>query len=178
VSHRVKVVGAALVLLTGTAAASGQQIGGLPGGASSLQERHGDWTVTCSMAEQDGTAKTCIQSQSQVDPQSNRRILSIEIRPTEPAAVGTIVLPFGLALAAGIQIAVDEVSYGEPLAFGTCLPIGCIVRSPLDAALIEAMKKGSVLTIQATAAGGPQTVFSASLKGFSAAYDRTVELAR
>ena len=46
----------------------------LPGGASSLQENFGDWTVLCALP---GGRKTCSLSQSQSDAQSRQRIVCL-----------------------------------------------------------------------------------------------------
>jgi len=170
---------AVFALAAAVGSAAGQAEGNLPGGASSLQERHGDWLVTCGVVPQNGaTGKACVLSQQQVDQSNNRRILSVEFRPTPDGAAGTLILPFGLALARGITIGVDDAAPGDPVPFGTCLPVGCIVRLPVTGPLMDAMKRGTSLKIAAVAAGGQETNFSASLSGFSAALNRTVELAR
>jgi len=174
---------AVLAMMLGIGAVSAQTASSLPGGASSLQERHGDWLVTCGVVPQgqaqgQGGGKACLLSQQQVDQSSNRRILSVELRPTDTGAAGTLILPFGLALARGVTIGVDDAAPGDPVPFGTCLPVGCIVRLPITGPLLDAMKKGTALRIKAVAAGGQDTDFSASLSGFSAALTRTAELSK
>ena len=88
----------------------------LPGGASSLQETYGDWRVACVVRE---TERLCSLSQ-QHSQQNGQRVLSIEIVPSaENAANGTLVLPFGLLLSAGVTLTVDDQPIGSALPFST-----------------------------------------------------------
>lgn len=106
---------------------------GLPGGASALNETHGDWTITCLAAED---AVQCTMVQTQVSGEARQRVLSIQFAAVDAggSAEGVLVLPFGLRLDAGVRLAIDE---NGPLAdrrFSTCLPVGCVVPLAFDAA--------------------------------------------
>src|SRR5690606_21603663 len=80
--------------------------GGLPGGASSIQETFGAWTVSCRIVE---ARKACTFSQARGNQQTGQRSLAIELKPpAEGKTEGVLVLPFGLSLAAGIKLALDE----------------------------------------------------------------------
>ena len=148
----------------------------LPGGASSLNETHGDWTVTC--VTLDGTVR-CAVSQIQINSENRQRVLSVELTANDGgnAAGGTFVLPFGLALDQGVALSIDE---GEPMAslrFSTCLPAGCLVPLTFDQNAITAMRAGAALKAKAAANGGGQDVnFSISLSGFTSALARAAEL--
>jgi invasion protein IalB len=147
----------------------------LPGGASSVQETYQDWQVAC---VQQGATKRCALSQQQVAQQNRQRLLLIELGPL-PAnkADGVLILPFGLALEAGVTLQVDDGPVGQPLRFRTCLPTGCLVPLNLDTATVTAMRSGTTLKLSATAAeGGAKTPFSISLAGFANAFDRVVVL--
>ncbi|MCU4180396.1 invasion associated locus B family protein [Bosea sp. BH3] len=66
----------------------------------------------------------CALSQSQTQ-QSGQRVLTIEINaPIANKAACVIVLPFGLALASGAGLQIEDRSVGQALPFRTCLPIG------------------------------------------------------
>ncbi|WP_291976476.1 invasion associated locus B family protein [Chelatococcus sp.] len=146
----------------------------LPGGASSLQETYGDWRVACVVRE---TERLCSLSQ-QHSQQNGQRVLAIEIVPSaENAANGTLALPFGLHLSAGVTLTVDDQPIGGALPFSTCLPAGCLVPLALDSQTIERANAGSRLAIGATASntGAPMS-FTLSLEGFAAAMARTREL--
>ena len=146
----------------------------LPGGASSLQESFGDWRVACVIRKSE---KLCSLSQ-QHNQQNGQRVLAIELIPSgEDGASGTLILPFGLTLASGATLTVDDEPIGDALPFSTCLPAGCIVPLVLNASTVDRLNAGGTLKIGAAAntAASPLS-FSISLQGFAAAMARTREL--
>ncbi|QPC88744.1 invasion associated locus B family protein [Mesorhizobium sp. NBSH29] len=147
----------------------------LPGGASSLQESYQDWQVICAQKVE---KNRCTLSQQQIDTKTNQRVLAVEFEAHNDQFQGIMVLPFGLALASGVTSAVDDEVSGAAIGFRTCLPAGCIVPISFDASSLTALRKGTNLKIKATSDGGQETVFTVSLKGFSAAYDRLSALAQ
>lgn len=164
----------ALTLGNATAAWSAA---GLPGGASSLAETYGNWTITCLVQKQGESQKVlCSMSQQLVDDK-RQRALAVEIIPTDKnSATGAFVLPFGLNLASGATLQLDETPADKPLAFTTCLPAGCIVPVNLDAAKTDALEKGKNLFVLAQAMDGNQIKLNVPLDGFSAALKRIREL--
>lgn len=152
------------------------QDGGLPGGASQLQETYDDWQVTCSSQ---GERTLCAMAQSQLDGQSRQRVLAIEINAISgDSASGVLLLPFGLALAQPVALQVDEGAGTGPLTYRTCLPAGCLVPLAFDGGMVGALRAGTALKVAAIADGGKPANFSVSLKGFSKALDRVASLAR
>lgn len=149
----------------------------LPGGASSLTETYGNWTVNCIVQKQAENQKVlCSMSQQQVDDK-RQRALAIELSPADKnGAAGAFVLPFGLNLASGATLQIDETPAEKPLAFTTCLPAGCIVPVNFDAAKADALGKGQNLSVLAQAVDGNQIKLNVPLDGFSAALKRTREL--
>jgi invasion protein IalB len=166
------IFGAALPLGdVGTTAAQG-----LPGGATTLNETHGDWTVTCTTPE--GTVR-CAVSQVQINRQNRQRVLSVELTATNggAAASGTLVMPFGLALDQGAVLSIDDSEFLPPLRFSTCLSAGCVVPMTFNADAVTAMRAGTALEVKAAANGSGQEVnFSISLSGFTSALARAAEL--
>jgi invasion protein IalB len=158
-------------------AARNQQAGQpLPGGATSLQELHGDWRVAC--VQQDGK-KVCAISQQQTNKDTGQLLLAIELQAVSADRVeGTLILPFGLALERPITFEMNGAPTASVLRVRTCLPVGCLVSLSLDPATIAAMRKGTTLTIRATADGGQEALFGISLNGFSSALDRASALVR
>jgi invasion protein IalB len=161
------------------AQSTGQAAGGaaasLPGGASSLNETYKDWRVACA---QQGNQKRCVLSQVQAQ-QNGQRVLAIELNaPSGNTVAGTLVLPFGLALDAGVSFQIDERPAMQPMRFRTCMPAGCLVSVSFDAAMIVALRVGTALKIKAMADGGAATPFSVSLQGFATALDRVAALSR
>lgn len=156
-------------------AASDANVPQLPGGASALSETHGDWTVNCQIA---GTTKTCSLSHQQFNKQSNQRLLAIELSSrTGDDATGTLALPFGLALAKGISLTIDDQKLDGSLQFKTCQVVGCLVPVAFDANVTPLLKAGTTLKVDAFAADTGQAVnFSIPLNGFGGALARTAEL--
>lgn len=155
----------------GTAAA-----GGLPGGATTLNETHGDWTVACATPE--GNVR-CAVSQIQINSQNRQRVLSVELSATEggAAASGTLVMPFGLALDQGVVLSIDESEFLPPLRFSTCLPAGCLVPLTFNVDAVTTMRVGTALKVKAAANDNGQEInFSISLSGFTSALARAAEL--
>lgn len=157
---------------------SGQNAGsasGLPGGASSLNETYKDWRVACA---QQGTAKRCVLSQVQAR-QNGQRVLAIELNaPIGSMVSGALVLPFGLALDAGVTLQIDEKPAVPPVRFRTCMPGGCVVNVSFDASTLAALRAGAALKVKAVADGGAAAPFSISLQGFGTALDRVEALSR
>lgn len=174
ISHTLSSLAFGAAFLLGGAGAAMSQ--GLPGGASSLNETHGDWTVAC--AAPDETVR-CAISQTQVEGESGQRILAIELMADTGAgsAQGTLVMPFGLDLDAGIRLGVDEADPFASLRFSTCLPAGCLVPLAFDGETISALRNGTALTIGAVASGSAQEIaLSVSLGGFGSALARVADL--
>lgn len=147
----------------------------LPGGASALSETHGDWTVNCRIAS---AVKFCSLSHQQFNQANGQRLLAIELTTrTAQDTTGTMALPFGLALAKGIGLKIDDKKLDGTLAFSTCQAPGCMVPVAFDSKTLEVLKAGTTLKIEGTAADTGQPVeFSISLNGFGSALARTAQL--
>jgi invasion protein IalB len=161
---------AALFCLCATGHASGQQAG-FSGGATSLRETFQDWQLICEIVE---GAPVCAVSQAQRDAATQQFVLAVELLPADGGgASGSLILPFGLRVAARVGLQIDEASPFAQRPFSTCLPVGCIVPVTFDADAIAALRAGSVLSLNATGDDdGESAVFSVSLMGFAAALER------
>lgn len=154
----------------------------LPGGANTLHEAHGDWTVNCAIQTQHDGSKTkfCVFSQQQIAEATRQRALAIELQPDGDGMKGSLLLPFGLALGAGVTLQLDEGEVGAPQAFRTCLPIGCLIDLAFNSPFLKNLEAGRILKVNATAdthdGNGQHMTFSISLTGFSSAYHRVVAL--
>lgn len=166
---------AALLLLLASPALAQQAT--LPGGASSLNEAHGSWTVNCTLVE---AGKDCAFSQTAGNPQTGSALVAVELAaPSGNKAEGMLLTAFGLRLDAGIQLGIDGQQLGQALPFLTCVQTGCLVPLNLDEVALSAMKVGTILEVTGVKVddGQPVTV-PLSLAGFTAAYNRTAELAK
>lgn len=166
---------AALALLSTPAVA--QDVAALPGGASALSERHGSWSVNCSIGEK---GKDCGFSQTAGNPQTGSALVAVELAaPAGNRAEGMLLTAFGLRLDAGVQLGIDGQPLGGARPFLTCVSSGCLVPMAFEEVELAALKVGQKLDVTGVKVedGKPVTV-SLSLAGFTAAYDRTVELAK
>lgn len=149
----------------------------LPGGAASLRELYGDWTVACVLQTADGKKrKVCALTQEQIAAKTRQRALTLEFKPDGGGIKGTLVLPFGLALEKGASFVLDDGEPGDVQRFRTCLPVGCLVDIAFDGATVTTLKSGKALKVKVVADNGQETVFSISLAGFAGAYDRVATL--
>jgi len=149
----------------------------LPGGASSLNEVHGDWTVTCRLTP--GKSKTPVKSCDMLQEQTNAKkqlALAVKLVPDGAKARGVMVLPFGVAVTREVTLAVDGTALGGKLSYSTCLRIGCLVPLAFDAKALTALEKGNKMTVSAFAVSRRKIALSVSLKGFSSALKRTRSL--
>lgn len=143
----------------------------LPDGANSLNETYQDWRIAC---VSDGENDRCSMLQNQVSKDSGQRVMSIELTaPSADSLQGIILMPFGLALANGVTISIDDASSGAKFGFSTCVPQGCIVPVQMNADMIENLKGGGTLKINGTVLDSGEAIsISSSLNGFTAAYNR------
>ncbi|HWK69174.1 MAG TPA: invasion associated locus B family protein [Rhizobiaceae bacterium] len=168
-----KVTAAAAAVMAASALASAQEAGSkLPGGASSLQENYEAWNVVCQ-----GVPKTLCSISQQQTQQNGQRVLAAELQLDENETfTGTLVLPFGLLLDAGVTLQVDEAEPRDPIAFQTCLPAGCLARLSFDAKMLSALRSGTALKIKVQNTDGKEVNLSVPLKGLAAALDRLAAL--
>jgi invasion protein IalB len=154
-----------------------QDVATLPGGASALQEMHGSWSVNCSVGEK---GKDCGFSQTAGNPQTGSALVAMELAaPAANKAEGMLLMAFGLRLDAGVQLGIDGQPLGAPRPFLTCISSGCLVPMSFEDVELSALKVGQKLDVTgAKVEDGKLVTISMSLAGFTAAYDRTVELAK
>lgn len=150
-------------------------VSALPNGATSLNETYQDWAVLC---QADEKGRACVMTQQQRKQDTNQLVLAVELNKLAKDEIrGNLVLPFGLRLADGVAIQVDD-GPAEKLAFVTCLPAGCIVPLVFDTTMIKAVRSGTAIKVVAKAYDSGQSVqLAISLKGFAAAQDRVLALA-
>lgn len=143
---------------------------------SSLSETYENWTVACLGRSGE---RRCAFSQRQVQ-KSGQRVLVIELAPSADGGLrGSLVLPFGLDLKRGATFSIDELPPGKPSHFKTCLPVGCVLALVFTKETTKALRGSETLKISTYASDEQQEVpFLVSLKGFAAALDRTITLAR
>jgi invasion protein IalB len=150
-----------------------------PVAPSSLTETYGDWAVRCvspTAAEgQTAPARVCEMTQELTQQGTGQRVLAISLQSTEAGGRMTVVAPFGLLLSAGLTMDVAEVPLLEA-PFRTCLPAGCIVVSDLDQADMDLLAAGDTAKVHMRSQNGEDLALDVSLAGFTAAWNRLLEL--
>lgn len=161
---------AALLCLCQPAVAQAEKSVELPGGASSVQESHGDWTVSCRL---ENKRKSCLILQA-LGRSTGETVLSLELVPiSETQAEGILLSPFGLKLADGLKLLSDDKPLAEPFPFLTCVEAGCIVPITFHAEELDRLRSGKEIRVSSSnASSGAAVELKLSLTGFSAAFDR------
>jgi len=152
----------------------------LPGGANAISEVHDDWTVRCGVAQNGaaGAKSTCGISQQQLDNKTKRRVLLLGLAAGDNGGVqGSLVLPFGLLLDAGVTFQIDDGPRTATAShFRTCLPVGCVVVIDWPASTVTALRSAKKLTVAAQGENSQPATFTVSMKGFGSALDRAIAL--
>ncbi|MDO1585245.1 invasion associated locus B family protein [Rhizobium oryzicola] len=147
----------------------------LPGGASTLLETYDDWAVAC---RAQSSVVGCVLRQVQSNEQTGEQMLAAELRNLPEGRMdGALLLPFGLALAKGVSLKVDDTPALPVVSFSTCMPGGCVAPVKFDAPTVTKLKSGSALNVSATLlASGEVIPMKLSMKGLSKAIARAAEL--
>jgi invasion protein IalB len=142
---------------------------------SELRETFESWTVRCVLKD---AGRDCNMAHQQRHRETHQLVLAIELKKSANAGLGGIlVLPFGLRLAKGITMQIDDSATPLPLQFSTCMPVGCLVPLSLDKQTIATLRAGTVLKISAVPNEDNKPVtLSVSLKGFAQGLDRLTAL--
>ena len=151
----------------GEAAQNGQQ---------QVQVISSPWTRYCAkgLTEQSSeisTKEVCFTASDGHLPSGQKLVIALLI---EPAGGDTkllrVTLPLGVALVPGARIVIDEKD-AMTAPYVVCLPKnGCMADYKADADLIEKLKNGQTLAIQAFEKGRPIS-FTLPLTGFAKAHD-------
>ncbi|WP_184711278.1 invasion associated locus B family protein [Rhizobium lusitanum] len=158
-------------------AAASASAASLPGGAGSLVETYQDWIVACQA--QNNTTQ-CVMRQVQSNKETGQNLLTVEFANAADGKLqAALLMPFGLALAQGVSVRIDDAQATSPAAFSTCIPQGCLASVAFDSGQAAKLKTGTSLNVSATALAPPQPIaLKVSLKGFSAALARVGELTK
>jgi invasion protein IalB len=176
---------AGAALTVSTLPASAQETERTPGEAY-VAEVFSDWELRCIRAAEEGQPERCEMFQLLLDDQDSPvavfRVSVPLVGPEEQVAAAVIVTPIETLLAPGIRFRIDE---SEPTAipFTLCEASGCLARVPLNQANVDAFKAGGDAFLDIFALvrsdlgeiGGVPVALTASLRGFTAAYDAMQE---
>jgi invasion protein IalB len=118
-----------------------------------------------------GTKDVCFTASDGHLASGQRFVIALLIEPEgNDTKLLRVTVPLGVALAPGVRIVIDE-KEAMTAPYVVCLSTnGCMADYKADAALIEKLKKGRTLAIQAVDKGKPIS-FTLPLTGFAKAYD-------
>ncbi|OAN81221.1 hypothetical protein A8B78_09425 [Jannaschia sp. EhC01] len=145
-----------------------------------------DWQVRCIRSEQDEIPDRCemfqLLEEENGNPVAEFRIAAPVIEDGETVANATILTPLDTLLSPGLQIRIDD---AEPavVPYAFCRPIGCFVQLSLTAENLAQFENGADTQVVLFALvrdelgqmGGSAVPTTASLRGFTAAFDSLEE---
>jgi invasion protein IalB len=147
-----------------------------PDGQQQLQVISAPWTRYCAknLTEQSSEIRTkevCFTASDGHLTSGQKLVIALLIEPKgSDTKLLRVTLPLGVALVPGARIVIDE-KEAMTAPYIVCLPQnGCMADYKADGDLIEKLKKGRILTIQAFEKERPIS-FTLPLAGFADAYD-------
>lgn len=142
-----------------------------------IKEEFDDWALRCLPSPEADAEERCQMYQLLADdtgaPIAEFSMFRLP-NGSRAAAGATVVVPLETALQAQLTIKIDS-SKARKYPFAFCNRVGCYSRIGFTEAEITAFKRGNaaVMSITPYAALDQQVSVSMSLKGFTAAYDKT-----
>lgn len=155
-------------------------------GQAYIAETFTDWELRCIAAAEEGQPERCEMFQLLLDQQDNPvAVFRVNVpmsRADGQVATAVIVTPAETLLTPGIRLRVDD---GEPsgVPYTLCEQSGCMARIPLAQEAVEVFQAGGDVFMQIFALvrgnlgeiGGSPVELTASLRGFTAAYEALQE---
>jgi invasion protein IalB len=149
------------------------QVSPAPNGQQQVQVISSPWTRYCAkgLSSEIRTKEVCFTASDGHLISGEKLVIALLIEPEGgDTKLLRVTLPLGVALVPGARIVIDE-KEAMTAPFVVCLPKnGCMADYKADADLIEKLKKGQSLAIQAFEKGRPIS-FTLPLSGFAKAYD-------
>jgi invasion protein IalB len=135
------------------------------------QLTYSPWTKICPKGTEANAKKVCFTGRDARVETGIPVVAAVLIEPEgEPRKLLRITLPLGMALQPGTRLVVDQ---GQPITapFVICLQNGCMADYEVSQELINNMKKGSGLILQAINGGGQPISITLPLAEFAKTYD-------
>jgi len=133
---------------------------------------YGAWEVACGS---DG--KNCAMAQIGNDAGGTPVLEMVVRKLEEPLEVGErtaiavldVITPLGVVLTEGLAVKIDG-GREESAPFQICTEQGCLVREPIDNALVTRLKRGNNAVVSVIAANQGEVSANLSLSGFTKAF--------
>lgn len=148
-------------------------------------ETYDNWSVRCVTAQGDGNAQVvkqaCQMSLELRQGNTGQRVMFLGLAPNADDRNkfdATLIAPLGVELDKGITLIVEDKEFVDAR-FTTCVPEGCVARFGADGDVLKRLRTNDKVTVLMQASGSGQKIrLDTPLKGFSAAMDRLLVLAK
>jgi invasion protein IalB len=142
------------------------------GGKGDRQRPVAAWATRCNDAAKP-QERTCVLSRALVDPTSRRLMVAVTFRiaPPDRKPVMKLLLPVDLYLPAGVKLTIDD-GAAQMLKFETCIRGGCLAPVPLDAALLQRLRKGTGIKVGYQTVDQKPVDLTLKLDGFARSFDQ------
>lgn len=129
-----------------------------------------NWTKVCGK-DQAANKEICYTTRDFVSDQG-QPVLAVAIYDVKGDAnkIVRFLMPLGLLLQPGIRFGVDT-AQPQPGRYAICFPNGCFAESQVKDDFINAMKKGTTLSVSVQNQGGREVSFQIPLTDFAKGFD-------
>ncbi|WP_374547016.1 invasion associated locus B family protein [Rhodoblastus sp.] len=160
----------------GQAPAPGQAPGGQPGAPQGplkvdLIPTQADWTKVCGH-DNAANKDICYTTRDFGAQKDQAPVLALAVYDVkgDDTRIVRFLMPVGLMLRPGFRFAVDKGPVSEG-SFEICFPNGCFAEAKIKKDVIDAMKKGTTMTVVVKNQANAEVVFNLPLAGFGKAFD-------
>jgi len=142
-----------------------------PGSQEPVQLIYSPWTKFCLKSKDPNPKQVCFTGKDARIESGMPVVAAVLIEPEgEPKKILRVTLPLGMQLIHGTRVIIDQ---NQPMTapYVICFTNGCMADYEADAQMIEKMKKGHGLVVQAINASGQPISVVLPLTDFAKAYD-------
>ena len=142
-----------------------------PAQAQGPQLTFSPWAKVCPKPSETNSQKVCFTGKDGRVDTGLPLVAAVVIEAEgQPKKMLRITMPLGMALQPGTRVIVDD---GQPISapYVTCIPNGCMADYEASQELIDHMKKGKGLALQAISGNGQPVSITLPLTEFAKAHD-------
>jgi len=133
-----------------------------------LQPLRPDWLKVCGKVSE--TKEVCFTTRDYSDSPDHPPIAVAVYEIKGEDSVIRFLLPPGFLLLPGIRLSVDKGAVQDGK-FTICMPNGCFAEGRVKTALVDSMKKGTLLNVLVRSSINSEVTFTLPLSGFGKAFD-------
>ena len=134
------------------------------------QLMYSPWVKVCGKGQDTNNKQVCVLTKDGRLENGMPVAVAQLFEPEGEQKILRVTVPLGMQLAHGTRMIIDS---GTPAQqpYKICFPVGCMSDYPVDDAMVAAMKKGKMLTVQAINMQGTPISLPMPLVDFGKAYD-------